>query len=129
MRLAHFLVKELNEKICIWPFQEIKASSQIILTEIYPRLFWNKAGLKNKKVRDVNDLNTALHHFKSELIVGQFYLSDHNTDAVITAAGIRDAVQSGYAYSDDLFKIPDYLFDIVRREGWILGVNTNGISL
>jgi hypothetical protein len=119
----------LGEKISIWPFQEIKSSSQIILTEIYPRLFWNKAGLHNKKVRDVSDLNAALYHFKSKPVLGQSHLNDHNTDAIITAAGMRDVVQSGYARTHHLFNIPDDISDIVGREGWIFGVNTRGISL
>lgn len=123
MRLAYFLAKELNKKICIWPFQEIESCTDIILTEIYPRLFWNKAGMGNKKVRNISDLNKALSYFKSKPIECQTNLSDHNTDAIITAVGIRDLIQSGYAENYNLFNVPDYILDVVRREGWIFGVD------
>lgn len=125
MRLAYFLVKELNKKICIWPFQEIQSCTDIILTEIYPRLFWNKAGMGNNKIRNISDLNIALSCFKSKPIECHTNLSDHNTDAIITAVGIRDLIQYRYARNYNLFDTPDYILDIVRREGWIFGVDIN----
>lgn len=128
MRLVKFLSEYLKEKICIWPFQNITDTTQIVIAEIYPRLFWNKTGMRNVKVSDMETLNRALYHFNSRPIHGDYLITDHKSDAAITSVGLRDFIQSRYAKNNLLFDIPDNMLPIVKSEGWIFGVNTHGAS-
>jgi hypothetical protein len=127
MRLAKYLSEHFGKKICIWPFQNVTDSTHIVMSEIYPRLFWNKAGLRNIKVTDMDTLNNALNHFHSLPLKGVGMITDHDCDALITAAGLRDYIQSKYAKNNSLFDIPNHILPIIKSEGWIFGVNTREI--
>lgn len=124
MRLVKFLSDTLKDRICIWPFQTAQSVAQIVMCEIYPRLFWNKAGIGNVKVTDIESLNKALHYFGSQPVLQKSSFTDHNSDAMITAAGMRYYIQSDMALHNLFFDIPISILPLVKSEGWIFGVNT-----
>lgn len=123
MRMAHDLKQRLGNKICIWPFErDIADTAQIVISEIYPRQFLKRAGFGNKKIRNASDLNNALSYFGTSPIRESQTLSDHNTDALISAAGLRwlcgdrATIPSAISHPSALDQKSS------RVEGWIFGV-------
>jgi hypothetical protein len=116
MRLAHYLKNKHGSVVSIFPFDKITHDTKIVMTEIYPRLFIRHAGFGNKKIRNIIDLNDVLSALHSRNIVtGE--LSDHDTDALISAAGLRHFYQE----RPEIFK-PKAEDKILQSEGWIFGV-------
>lgn len=122
MRVAHALKKEYGDQICIWPFErEIEDTAQIVITEIYPRQFLKRAGHGNAKIKTMDDLNTALKFFDSKNLEGLDEVTDHQTDALISAAGLRWLCGDHEVVPQEISN-PRELDDITAiREGWILG--------
>lgn len=123
MRLAHYLKETASDKICIWPFEvEIADKAQIVISEIYPRQFLKRSGHGNAKVKTLDDLNIALSYFASKPMSGMAEISDHDTDAIISAAGLRWLCGEGKALTADL-SLPEKLRgQNPLVEGWIFGV-------
>lgn len=122
MRLAAAL--SANQNISIWPFY-MRQNPKIVITEIYPRLFIRKAEAGMAKLKTLEDLNAALGKLNSlsirpSQVSDQQTLSDHQTDALIAAAGLRQICQSGHAAS--AFRLPRHKAQTIKREGWIFGV-------
>lgn len=110
--LRHVCVRNRG-KVAVWPLEPAGARS--VMVEIYPTLFRREGGGGLAKLRTRNDLNAALRVFCSRGVAAD-RLSDHDTDALISAAGLRDYVERrGYA-------LPDIGDHKLRREGWIFGV-------
>jgi len=122
MRMAHTLKQKHGDKIAIWPFDDIDICNQanIVVTEIYPRQFIKRAEFGNKKIRIIDDLNDALKILNAEPLKNQ-KVTDHDTDAIISAVGLR------YLCGDDDVP-PPALFQPhanqlnLKQEGWIFGV-------
>ncbi|MFP4314165.1 MAG: hypothetical protein ACLFR0_07545 [Alphaproteobacteria bacterium] len=124
MRMAYDLKKELGDKICIWPFEhEIADSAQIVISEIYPRQFLKRSGHGNAKITTLPQLNTALSYFQTKPIKDMADISDHDSDALISAAGLRwlcgreEFIPRALHYPA---LAPDQRSS--RVEGWIFGV-------
>ncbi len=112
MRVLH----RLKAVAAVWPFADGPGRS--VLVEIYPRLFLRRAGIGNRKVRAWDDLGTALEALGSRSPkVGDKPPSDHDTDALVAAAGLR-----ALAEEDRVWDAPRHDIEAVRREGWIFGV-------
>jgi hypothetical protein len=116
MRLLH----QLGCKMPVWPFDtkpDAKSATGPLVVEIYTRAFIRHAGLRGLKVRDVDTLNAALIHLGSRPSHIAHALSDHQTDALIAAAGLRAIA------GDNQYWQPKGLTQaIARTEGWTFGV-------
>lgn len=121
MRMMHCLKEEINDKIGFWPFEELGSKTSMMM-EIYPRLFIKQAGFGNLKLRTMQDLNKALVGLGSKEIDGSFHnLTDHDTDALISAAGLRNV----YQREKQLFTRENLSKRAKSYEGWIIGVEPN----
>jgi len=119
MRLLARL-RTMRGDLAIWPFDSPSAG-QSCLVEMYTRLFLSRAGMGAGKVRDREDLNQALAALGSApfLAPEPWNFTDHETDVIVSAAGMRHMVGKE---GSPLWK-PAGLSDKVRRtEGWTFGV-------
>ena len=102
--------------VAIWPFDEVD-SAHICLVEIYAALYAKLGGHKGK-VRDIDTLNAVLDGLEAKpYLTGDFTLNDNQTDALITAAGLR------YISNKQEYWHPEELSPKVRAtEGWVFGI-------
>jgi hypothetical protein len=121
MRLLH----RLNGKVAIWPFDFAQDRPKDPLpmggsavVEIYTRIYLRRAGLTGVKLRSRAELNRALVGLGSPPARLRFEPNDHQTDALVTAAGMRQlALTEPRAFN------PEGLTpEIARTEGWTFGV-------
>lgn len=99
--------------VSVWPFEP--AGSGSVLVEIYPTLFRKEAAGSLAKLRTDAALDAALRRLGTRG-AARGRLSDHDTDALISAAGLRAYVeQRGYTLAEVAGRP-------LRREGWIFGV-------
>ncbi len=112
MRLLH----HLGAAIPVWPFDPLPMNGPV-LVEIYSRAFLRRAGGRGIKLRDRATLDAALAALGSRPWQGAEPLTDHLTDAVVTAAGLR-------ALADDpaVWAPGGLTAHIARTEGWTFGV-------
>jgi len=122
MRMALDLKHKFDRKIAIWPFERETDRSNLVLTEIYPRQFLRRTGHGNLKLRSLKELNialTALHAGPLGRVAG---FTDHDGDALVSAAGLRYLCGQGKDVHEAV-AWPSMLDDLrARREGWIFGV-------
>ncbi|MCR9256817.1 MAG: hypothetical protein NXI16_12075 [Alphaproteobacteria bacterium] len=117
MRTIHHMRKAEPDRLSVWPFEE--RETQAVMAEIYPTLFRRQAAGTLAKITDAATLSGALAALDCGPARGVgATLSDHEGDALITAAGLRRFL----ATSDTPFALPVRDRDRVCREGWILGV-------
>ena len=113
MRLLH----RLDGKVAIWPMAPLPAGGSVVL-EIHTRIFLRRAGMSGTKLRTRAALNLALKGLGSPPARLRFEPSDHQTDALVTAAGMRALVQDRPA----AFAPQGLTPEIARSEGWTFGV-------
>ena len=112
MRLLH----RLDGRVAIWPMDPLRAAASAVV-EIYTRIYIRRAGLSGRKLRTEADLETALAGLGSKPARLGFVPSDHQTDALVTAAGMRALAADPAAF------LPSGLTPaIARTEGWTFGV-------
>ena len=112
MRLLH----RLSGQLPVWPFEEISPGGSGIV-EIYTRVFLKAARTSGRKLRSAEALDAALASLGSPPARIEGSLSDHQTDALIAAAGMRVLAADSAAFS------PSGLTPaIARTEGWTFGV-------
>lgn len=112
MRLLHRAALHLP----IWPFDPLQAGRSTIV-EIYGRAFIRRAKLPGNKLRDPASLNQALAAFDAPPVVAERWLSDHETDAIVTAAGMLHFLADPAAFD------PADVDDTTKQsEGWTFGV-------
>jgi hypothetical protein len=113
MRFLH----RLDGKVAIWPMDPLPGNGSAVV-EIYTRIYLRRAGMTGKKLRSRAALNLALEGLGSKPVRLGFEPSDHQTDALVTAAGMRQL-----ATTDPRAFDPDGLTpEIARSEGWTFGV-------
>lgn len=113
MRFLH----RLDRRVAVWPMDPLPAHGSAIV-EIYTRIYLRRAGLTGVKLRTRADLNHALRGLGSPPARLRFEPNDHQTDALVTAAGMRAlALQEPRAFHPD-----GLTADIARSEGWTFGV-------
>ena len=128
MRMAWHLKQKLGDKLCIWPFEpDLTDSADIVITEIYPRQFLKRTGHGNKKIKTIDQLNDSLVSLGSEPYPkgsdSQLPLiTDHDTDALVSAAGLRKLCGTDGLISNRLAHPKGLTSDKAKREGWIFGV-------
>jgi hypothetical protein len=113
MRFLH----RLNGKVAIWPMDQLPERESAVV-EIYTRIYLRRAGLPGTKLRSLGALNEALRALGSRPSQLRFEPNDHQTDALVTAAGMRQL-----AMDEPLAFDPEGLTpQIARTEGWTFGV-------
>ena len=113
MRLLH----RLDRRVAIWPMDPLPASGSAIV-EIYTRIYLRRAGLSGVKLRSRAELNRALTRLGSPAARLRFEPNDHQTDALVTAAGMRQLATTEPRAFDPEGLTPG----IARSEGWTFGV-------
>ena len=115
MRLLH----RLDGRIAIWPFDEVGGydENESAVVEIYTRIYLRRAGMTGKKLRSRHDLNEALTGLGSKPVRLRFEPNDHQTDALVTAAGMRQLAETAQP-----FRPHGLTPEIARSEGWTFGV-------
>lgn len=110
------LLNRLEGSVPVWPFDPIPAHGSLVV-EIYTRAFIRMAGLSGRKVRTLDQLNQALAGLGSRPFEATADPSDHETDVLIAAAGLRTIA------GDPSYWAPAGLTPrIARTEGWTFGV-------
>ncbi len=84
--------RERNDRqsVAVWPFHPI-VGADVVLVEIYPRLFLRLAGHGQQKIRTGVALDAALLALGAAPfgLSPQSPVSDHDADAIVAAAGLR----------------------------------------
>ena len=113
MRFLH----RLDAKVAIWPMDRLPGQGSAVV-EIYTRIYLRRAGMTGVKLRSRAELNRALKGLGSPPARLRFEPNDHQTDALVTAAGMRQlALTKPRAFA------PEGLTpEIARSEGWTFGV-------
>lgn len=118
MRVLH----RVHDGLPVWPIDGNRVSpSGSLLVEIYTSLAALAAGRRagRSKMRSVAELNEALvsSAIASRPVHGNGPISDHHSDALLTAAWMRRAA------SDERVWHPSALTaEIARKEGWTFGL-------
>jgi hypothetical protein len=113
MRMLH----ALDGKVAIWPMDPLPESGSAVV-EIYTRIFLRRAGMPGSKLRSRAALNLALEGLGSPPAGLRFEPNDHQTDALVTAAGMRKLATTEPRAFDPEGLAPH----IARTEGWTFGV-------
>lgn len=113
MRFLH----RLDGKVAIWPMDPLPQHGSAVV-EIYTRIYLRRAGLTGTKLRSLTALNEALRSLGSRPSQLRFEPNDHQTDALVTAAGMRQlATDEPRAFDPE-----GLTANIARSEGWTFGV-------
>ena len=112
MRLLH----ALSGKVPVWPFDPVPTEGSLVV-EIYSRAAIRSAGLPGNKIRSLDELNAALERLNSKRVEVDYWLTDHQTDALVTAAGMRAHLANPKAFAP-IGLTPK----IAQTEGWTFGV-------
>jgi hypothetical protein len=113
MRLLH----RLDGKVAIWPMDALPAQGSAVV-EIYTRIYLRRAGMPGTKLRSRSELNRALQGLGSAPARLRFEPNDHQTDALVTAAGMRALAMGG----PEAFAPPGLTPELARTEGWTFGI-------
>jgi hypothetical protein len=113
MRLLH----RLDGRVPIWPMDKLPKRGSAVV-EIYTRIYLRRAGLSGTKLRSRVELNRALKGLGSAPVRLRFEPNDHQTDALVTAAGMR-----ALAAAEPRAFAPEGLTPaLARTEGWTFGI-------
>jgi hypothetical protein len=113
MRLLH----RLDGKVAIWPMDPLPGQGSAVV-EIYTRIYLRRAGMPGTKLRTRRQLNLALAGLGSKQVRLRFEPNDHQTDALVTAAGMRELART----EPRAFAPQGLTADIARTEGWTFGI-------
>ena len=111
------LLNRLNGQVAIWPMDPLPENGSAVV-EIYTRIYLRRAGMSGAKLRTRAELNRALAGLGSKPVRLRFEPNDHQTDALVTAAGMRALARAEPRAFDPQGLTPD----IARSEGWTFGV-------
>jgi hypothetical protein len=112
MRLLH----KLAGRVPVWPMDRPPDQGSLVV-EIYTRAFIRLAGQSGRKARTLAQLNEALRAFRSRPADLEQVPNDHETDVLITAAGMRSI-----AAEPRWWKPSGLTPELARTEGWTFGV-------
>jgi hypothetical protein len=114
MRLLH----RLDGRVPVWPMDALPERGSAVV-EIYTRIYLRRAGLPGTKLRSRAALNRALKALGSAPARLRFEPDDHQTDALVTAAGMR-----ALAATEPRAFAPEGLTPaLARTEGWTFGIS------
>ena len=112
MRLLH----HLDGRVAIWPIDPLPANGSTVV-EIYTRIYLRRAGMDGRKLRTAADVDRALFGLGSDPARLPADPTDHQSDALVTAAGMR-----ALAVDPASFAPFGLTANIARTEGWTFGV-------
>jgi hypothetical protein len=112
MRLLH----ALDGRVVVWPMDPLPDHGSVVV-ELYTRAFIRHAGFSGRKIRTLDQLDAALAALGSAPALLGHAPSDHETDVLIAAAGMR-AIADNAAYWSPKGLTPT----LARTEGWTFGV-------
>jgi hypothetical protein len=112
------LLRRLDGKVAIWPMDAIPECGSVVV-EIYTRIYLRRAGLSGTKLRSRAELNRALAGLGSPPVRLRFEPNDHQTDALVTVAGMRALA----AAEADPFAPEGLTPELARTEGWTFGIH------
>lgn len=112
MRLLH----RLDGEVPVWPFDPLPSEGSCVV-EIYGRLYIREGGMRGTKLRDRKSLDAALAALGSPPWRQRAALTDHASDALVTAAGMRAMLER-----PGVFAPAGLTPEIARTEGWTFGV-------
>ena len=112
MRLLHHLAGRVE----VWPFDPLPKGGSAVV-EIYTRIAIHSAGLPGNKIRTAAELDQALAALGSPPTGLDHDPTDHQSDALITAAAMRSHLAHPSAFAP-----PGLTEQIARTEGWTFGV-------
>jgi hypothetical protein len=112
MRLLH----RIEGKVPIWPMDPLPEQGSAVV-EIYTRIYLRNSGMSGKKLRNRADLNRALAGLGCKPARLRFEPNDHQTDALVTAAGMRALADHPQA-----FLPPGLTGELAQTEGWTFGI-------
>ena len=113
MRLLH----RLDGKVAIFPMDPLLECGSAVV-EIYTRIYLRRAGMSGAKLRTRAELNRALAGLGSKPARLSFEPNDHQTDALVTAAGMRALARQ----EPRAFEPEGLTPEIALAEGWTFGV-------
>ena len=113
MRLLH----RLDGKVAIWPMDPLPPNGSAVV-EIYTRIYLRRAGMSGRKLRSRSELNLALKGLGSPPLRLRFEPNDHQTDALVTAAGMRALNRD----EPRAFAPSGLTAELARTEGWTFGI-------
>jgi hypothetical protein len=113
MRFLH----ALDGRVAIWPINPVPERGSAVV-EIYTRIYLRRAGMSGRKLRSRVALNLALEGLGSPPARLRFEPNDHQTDALVTAAGMRQLALTEPRAFDPEGLTPH----IAEAEGWTFGV-------
>ena len=113
MRLLH----RIDGKVAIWPMDPLPERGSAVV-EIYTRIYLRRAGMPGTKLRTREALNEALLGLGSKPARLRFEPNDHQTDALVTVAGMRELASS----EPRAFAPHGLTAEIARTEGWTFGI-------
>ena len=112
MRLLH----RISGQVAIFPMDPLPEHGRAVV-EIYTRIYLRMAGMSGTKLRTRADLNRALQGLGSPPARLRFEPDDHQTDALVTAAGMRALSANRQAFAP-----PGLTPELARTEGWTFGI-------
>jgi hypothetical protein len=110
------LLNALAAKVPVWPIDPVPAEGSLVV-EIYSRAAIRMAGLPGRKIRSLGELNDALGKLGSPPVEFSHWLTDHQTDALVTAAAMR-----AHLANPQVFAPNGLTPEIARTEGWTFGI-------
>ncbi|HET9810327.1 MAG TPA: hypothetical protein VFP53_01360 [Sphingomicrobium sp.] len=113
MRLLH----RLDGNVTIWPMDPLPEHGSAVV-EIYTRIYLRRAGMPGTKIRARKQLNQALAGLGSKPVRLRFEPDDHQTDALITAAGMRELART----EPRPFAPQGLTPKLAGTEGWTFGI-------
>lgn len=113
MRLLH----HLDGRVAIFPMDPLPERGSAVV-EIYTRIYLRRAGMTGAKLRTRAALNVALQGLGSKAAHLKHEPNDHQTDALVTAAGMRAVATT----EPRAFEPEGLTPEIARTEGWTFGV-------
>jgi hypothetical protein len=115
MRLLH----RLAGRIFVWPVDDLQLPGEgSVIVEIYTAIAALAAqrNAGRSKIRDGNDLDTALTQLGSAPTGRTGVIDDHSADALLTAAWLRL-----HADDENLWHPAELTEEVARTEGWTFG--------
>jgi hypothetical protein len=113
MRVLH----RLDGQVAIFPMDALPERGSAVV-EIYTRIYLRRAGMAGTKLRTRAALDEALAGLGSKPARLRFEPNDHQTDALVTAAGMRELARS----EPTAFAPRGLTPEIARTEGWTFGI-------
>jgi hypothetical protein len=113
MRLLH----HLHGRVAVWPMDGLPDKGSAVV-EIYTRIYLRRAGMRGTKLRSRADLDAALAGLGSGPARLRFEPNDHQTDALVTAAGMRALATA----EPRAFDPEGLTAELARTEGWTFGI-------